>query len=80
MIVKTVKVSDKGQIAIPADVRKNVGINRGDELIIVESEGKIMLEKDSEKLKDDFADLVKHSESVAEKLWRNKEDEIWDTV
>ena len=26
--------------------------------------------------KDDFKDLLKHSESVAKKLWDNKEDEI----
>ena len=30
--------------------------------------------------KDDFKDLLKHSEKVANKLWDNKEDEIWDSV
>ena len=30
--------------------------------------------------KSDFRDLLKHSEKVANKLWNNKEDEIWDTV
>lgn len=80
MIVKTVKVSDKGQIAIPADVREKAGIHRGDNLIIVQEDSKIMIEKESKKLKDDFVDLLKHSESVAEELWRNKEDEIWDKV
>ena len=80
MIIKTVKVSEKGQIAIPADIREKAGIRRGDSLIVMQEDGKIMIEKESKRLEDDFADLLKHSESVAEKLWRNKEDEIWDTV
>ena len=37
-------------------------------------------EKESETLKDDFSDLLKHSEEVAKDLWDNKEDEIWDTI
>ncbi len=27
---------------------------------------------------DNFKDLLKHSEKVANKLWNNREDEIWD--
>lgn len=27
---------------------------------------------------DDFKDLLKYSERVAEKIWNNKDDEIWD--
>ena len=43
MIVKTVKVSDKGQIAIPQSIREEVGINQGDELVIFQSDGKILI-------------------------------------
>jgi len=28
----------------------------------------------------EFNDLLKHSEKVAEKLWVNKKDEIWNSV
>ncbi len=80
MFVKTVKVSDKGQIAIPIEIRELIGINKGDNLILVQEKNKILIEKDSERLKEDFNDLLKHSEKVAEELWRNKEDEIWDTI
>jgi len=45
MIIKTVKVSDKGQIAIPLDIRKINGINKGDNLIIIQEKGKILIEK-----------------------------------
>ena len=30
--------------------------------------------------KDDFKDLLKHSERAASKLWDNKQDEVWDRV
>ncbi|MEK6921413.1 MAG: HIT domain-containing protein [Nanoarchaeota archaeon] len=49
------------------------------------SENKIEEVKDavrkiSHVIKDDFKDLLKHSEKVAQKLWSSKEDDIWDTV
>jgi AbrB family looped-hinge helix DNA binding protein len=31
----TITVTDKGQIAIPIELRKNLGIEKGDKLIIV---------------------------------------------
>ena len=80
MIIKTVKVSEKGQIAIPSDIRQEGGIRQGDTLLIMHDEGKILLEKIPSKLEDDFRDFLKHAETVAKKLWGNKQDEIWDRV
>ena len=76
--MKTVKVSDKGQIAIPVDIREEAGIERGDELVILESNGKILLEKSeiiSTKMEDDFKDLLKASEMSLAKDWLSPEDE-----
>ncbi|MFH1505921.1 MAG: AbrB/MazE/SpoVT family DNA-binding domain-containing protein [archaeon] len=80
MIIKTVRVSEKGQIAIPRDVREMIGIKKGDDMLLIQDQGKILLEKTPEKLKDDFKDLLKHSETVAKKLWGNKKDDIWDKL
>ncbi len=77
METKIVKVTDKGQISIPVSIRESVGIRKGDELLIVKSGRSILIEKIK---KSDFRDLLKHSEKVAERLWSNKEDGIWDTV
>ena len=82
MIVKTVKVSDKGQIAIPQIVREQAGIRKGDELIIIQTDGKILLEKAqkvSANMKDDFKDLLKFSEQSLKSVWNNKQDNIWDS-
>lgn len=77
---KTIKVSKKGQIAIPSDIRKDMGISEGDELLLVKKGKRIMLEKASElseELEDEFDDLLTLSESSLRKIWDNREDEIW---
>ncbi|MEK6856621.1 MAG: AbrB/MazE/SpoVT family DNA-binding domain-containing protein [Nanoarchaeota archaeon] len=78
MIIKTVKVSGKGQIAIPLNIRKISGINKGDNLIIIQENGKILIEKMSEKIKDDFSDILKLSEISLKEVWDNESDEIWN--
>ena len=81
MIVKTVKVSNKGQISIPLEVRKETGINKGDELMLIQKGKKILIEATGnmhKKMEDDFSDLIKLSEKSLSKLWGNKSDEIWN--
>ncbi len=80
-MIKTVKVSDKGQIAIPQSMRDSMGIERGDELVLFQLNGKLLLEKSqnvSVKIKDDFKDILKFSEKALKSVWGNKEDDIWN--
>ena len=80
MILKTVKVTEKGQIAIPLEIRNQAKINKGDELIVFNVDDKILLEKSKKisiYMEDDFKDMLKLSEKTLRKLWDNKEDEIW---
>ncbi|MBI4146648.1 AbrB/MazE/SpoVT family DNA-binding domain-containing protein [Candidatus Woesearchaeota archaeon] len=83
MDVKTVKVSEKGQIAIPADIRQSVGIKQGDTIVLIQEDGRILLQK-VERLrknaKDEFHHLLKHSEEVAKKFWSSEADDVWDTI
>ena len=81
MKVKTIRVSDKGQISIPLDIREEIGIKKGDELVLIESNGKILLEKQenaSNKLKSGFKDILKFSEDSLKSVWDNKKDDIWN--
>jgi len=78
--IKTLKVSDKGQISIPNSVRQKLGIQRGDNLILFEIEGKLLIEKQqkvSEKMKDEFKDVLYFSEQSLKEVWDNSEDEVW---
>ena len=80
--MKSATITGKGQIAIPQTIRDKAGIKKGDELIIFESNGKILIEKVqkvSEKIKDDFKDLVKFSEQSLEDVWGNKADDVWNS-
>lgn len=78
--MKTIKVSEKGQIAIPQAIREEMGIKQGDELVLFHMNGKILLEKSQKaeiKIKDDFLDILKFSEISLKEVWDNEEDEIW---
>jgi len=75
-MIKTLRVSDKGQISLPVSIREKLGISRGDDLILFEVDGKLLLEK-QEKVKDDVKDILKFSEQSLKEIWNNPEDEIW---
>ena len=80
---KTIKVSQKGQIAIPSDIRRELGIRRGEELLIIKKGDKLLIEKSTKASKSfarEFDYMLKHAEKVARKLWENKEDEIWNKL
>lgn len=81
MAITTVTVSEKGQIAIPQIVRESIGIVKGDELLMLQIDGKIILEKSEKaekKLVDDFKDILKLNELSLKEVWDNKEDEVWN--
>jgi AbrB family looped-hinge helix DNA binding protein len=80
-MMKTIKVSDKGQIAIPNQMRETLGINRGDELVIFQVGKQILIEKLSDveyKMKDEFKDVMKLNERSLKKVWINKSDDVWN--
>jgi len=81
MAITTVTVSEKGQIAIPQSIRESIGILKGDELLMLQINGKIVLEKSARAEKilvDDFKDILKFNELSLKDVWDNKEDEIWN--
>ncbi len=81
--LETVRVSAKGQIAIPKRVRDSLSIKKGDKLVMAVKGNKILIEKSSlvaRDMKKEFDYLVKLSERTAKKIWDNKSDEIWNTV
>ena len=77
MEAKIIKVTDKGQISLPIRIRESLKIDEGDDLLITSNKNSIVIKKIK---KEDFSDLLKHSERVAKKLWDNKEDEVWNNV
>ena len=68
-MIDTTKMSSRGQVVIPRDMRK--GINEGDRLIVIRKDDEIILKKSI----NDLALLSE--ESLAETWLTKKEDEAW---
>lgn len=78
---RSIKVSAKGQITLPSDIQKEIGIKKGDEILLIRKNGRIILEKPeriANKFKDEFTDVQSLSERSLRKIWMNKGDEIWN--
>ena len=75
------KVSDKGQISLPMEIQREVGIRKGDELLLIRKGQKIILEKPRkivDVLEGEFADLQDISEASLRRMWLRKKEDIWD--
>ena len=69
MIIDTTKMSSRGQVVIPIEMRK--GINEGDKLIVIKKDDEIILKKS-------ISDLALLSEESLAETWLSKEeDEAW---
>ena len=78
---KKVKVSDKGQISIPVDVQREIGIKKGDELLLIRKGRKIVLEKPEKViglLEDAFLDIQDITEASLSQIWLRKEEDVWN--
>ena len=61
-------VTSKGQIAIPARIRKNYGIEKGTRLYIEERRGEIVLKPLTPEYLDQMAGVLKGPVSLSQKL------------
>ncbi len=81
--LRTVTVSEKGQLAIPVDIRRRLNIRKGEKLLIAVKGRKVLIEKTedlSKRMELDFSHLLALSEKTAKRMWENEKDAIWDKV
>ena len=79
--LRTVTVSEKGQVAIPIDIRRRLNFRKGQTLVIQVAGDKLLIAKSedvSRKMRDEFRHLLELSESSARGIWENEQDAIWD--
>lgn len=76
--LKTVNVSEKGQIAIPREIRILLGIKKGDRPVLTAKNKKILIQKATSMVKqmENVDPLTKISERTTKKLLNSKYDEI----
>jgi len=68
--MEVVKVSTKGQVVIPKEIREALGIRNGDYLVVTERNGYIIMKKLS------VEDVFREGEELAKTLKIEKEDVI----
>jgi len=72
MIIDTTKMSSRGQVVIPLDMRED--IREGDKLIVIRKDNEIILKKS-------IPESAILSEKSFAKVWLNKkEDEAWKNL
>ena len=57
-IEDVIKVSSKGQIVIPREIRKKLGMKGGEKLIVLTRDGDILLRKAQEMSMDDIVQKI----------------------
>lgn len=83
MEIKTIKITSKGQICIPKEMREEVNFKEGERLLVIAKDHEIILKKSEEALsKFEFdTESIKTmlaSENSLKKDWDNKYDDRWN--
>ena len=83
MEIQTIKLSEKGQISIPKEIRDELKLSKGDTMIIISKGNQLILQKADSMLKrlgisEESFDTMLASQEVLKKDWDNKYDEQWN--
>ena len=70
-----VTVSSRGQVSIPAEVRRKIGLEGGEKLLVVSQDDNILLKKvDESFVEKSVEDILKPMHEEAEKAGLSEED------
>ena len=72
--VSTTKMSSKGQIVIPEEIRKSLKLATGDQFVVLGERDVIILKIVTPPSMKDFDDLVQNARKQAKKAGLNKKD------
>jgi len=72
--VATTKLSSKGQVVIPEEVRNSLGLKTGDQFVVIGKGDAVIIKRISEPLFDQFEDLLVEAQKQAKKAGLTKAD------
>lgn len=82
MLVKTVKVSAKGQLTLPADALRAMNLRKGAEFVLVQDGDRIILMKAGavgKRILDETEGFSALAASSFARVWDNpRDDEVWN--
>ena len=70
----TTKMSSKGQVVIPEDIRKRLGLEAGTQFIVVAGKDAIILKTISPPSMDEFDELIRKARQQARKAGMKQSD------
>lgn len=81
MYARTVKMTGKGQIVVPKEMRDSMGLKRNSMLLIVQKDDNIILKKPEslEAIVEDFPELRAATERVFGEVWKDEDDKLWES-
>jgi AbrB family looped-hinge helix DNA binding protein len=79
MTVETTRMSSKGQIVIPEEIRKRLGLRAGDKFLVVGDKDVVILKSISSPSLDEFDVLITKARKQAERAGIKRSD-ITDAV
>jgi AbrB family looped-hinge helix DNA binding protein len=81
MYAKTVQMTGKGQIVVPIEIRKAMGLTKGSKLIIIQNDESISLKR-PETLKslieEDMPEVRAMTEKVFGEVWEDEPEGLWE--
>jgi len=75
--MEVAKITSRGQITIPIDIRKKLGVHEGDKVIFIEDQGRIIVVNAA---KIAFANMRKAFSGEAERLGLKDERDVVELV
>lgn len=70
----TTKMSSKGQVVIPEEIRNQLGLHSGDQFIVVASDNVVILKTIEPPRLEEFGDLIDDAQKKAKKAGLTKDD------
>jgi bifunctional DNA-binding transcriptional regulator/antitoxin component of YhaV-PrlF toxin-antitoxin module len=81
VIVKTVRVSAKGQVTLPVEALRAMNVRKGTDFILIQEGDRIVLAKAvsvGRRTLDEFGGWEGLSAPAFSDLWDNDSDAVWD--
>jgi len=83
MMVRTARLTDKGQLTLPVDALRALNARKGTEFLLIQEAERILLVKATavgQAVVDDLGGWSALSAPALHELWNNEEDDVWNEI
>ncbi len=81
MYARTVKMTGKGQIVVPKEMRDSLGLKRNSTILLIQKDEDILMKKPEsiEAMVEDFPELRAATERIFGEVWKDEDDKLWES-